>query len=92
MVSRVFGTLGASGLEKALASRPVPSTTATRFPPRALVIMKMGMNIRPAMITGKKRVMNMNIFFRTAARYSRFSTARIFLTASPPAPRRRLSR
>ena len=92
MASFGFGISGVSGFEKTETSRPVPSTTPTRFPLSDLLIKTIGMNINPAISTGKKRVMKTNIFFRTAARYSRFRTARILFTRSPPTPRRRLSR
>ena len=42
--------------------------------------------------TGKRMVMMMNIFFRTAARYSRFNTASILFIAPPPGSSLPLSR
>ena len=59
----------------------VPSMTATVFSPSPLAIISPGTTIMPAISTGKKRVMKINIFFRTAARYSRLKTASIFLMA-----------
>src|SRR5207244_1281253 len=58
---------------------PVPSRTTTFFSPIPRAIITPGRMITPAISTGKKSVMKMNIFLRTAARYSRFRTASVFL-------------
>src|SRR5438034_1653946 len=77
--ARPFGVaeLVSFGL-KASRNWPVPSTTATFFSPSPLAIIKPGRTIKPAIRTGKKRVMKMNIFLRTATMYSRLRTAHIF--------------
>src|SRR5207249_2950392 len=75
--------LGAFGsLMNASRSWPVPSITATFLPVRLLAIIIMGKAITPVISSGKKSVMKMNIFFRTAWKYSRFRTAKSFRIAA----------
>ena len=55
----------------------MPSITVTLLPPSDLDMTIMGMKKSRAISTGKNSVINMNIFFRTEARYSRLKTANI---------------
>src|ERR1044071_4976999 len=73
--SVALGAGAFSFFSNADCSFPVPSTTTMRFVPRPRAMMRLGRTNAAAMSSGRRMVMMMNIFRRTACRYSRLRTA-----------------
>src|SRR5436305_8068150 len=62
---------------------PVPSMTTMRFDPNPRAMITLGRTNAAAINRGRRMVMMMNIFRRTACRYSRLNTAKsLFMRSS----------